>query len=120
MKFSSIIAVSNLIAVVAFQFPPEVAVEDSKASEPVIVPLRRESIPVRKQGKIVSFKTSYSGLLNIGSPVPQEFRVVFDTGSGHLLVPSVNCKSEACEVHKRFNASSSETARAINTDGTRI
>jgi len=116
---SSIIATSTIFAAVAFQFPQQVAKEDPTLNDPVIIPLRRESVPVRRQGKIVSFKTSYSGLINIGSP-PQEFRVVFDTGSGHVLVPSIDCHSEACEVHKRFNKSASETAVAINTDGTRV
>merc|ERR1719195_767099 len=119
MKFSCIVIVSNLIAGVAFQFPPHVGVERPNITEPFIIPLRRESVPVRRQGKIVSFKTSYSGLINIGSP-PQEFRVVFDTGSGHVLVPSIDCHSEACEVHKRFNKSASLSAVAINTDGTRV
>lgn len=84
---------------------------------PHLIPLRRESVPVKRKGKVVSFKTSYSGVISIGRPVPQEFRVVFDTGSGHLILPSVECGSEACAVHRQYNQSSSVTAVPINADG---
>jgi len=104
----------------AFQFPPKAAIEAPRPTEPFIIPLRRESVPIRRQGKVVSFKTSYSGVISLGSPVPQEFRVVFDTGSGHVVVPSVGCQSEACLAHKSFNLSASQTAVAINADGTQV
>lgn len=48
----------------------------------------------------------------IGTP-SQKFTVVFDTGSGHLMVPSVRCESDACALHKRFVANRSSTAVAI-------
>ncbi|NXA42462.1 PEPA protein, partial [Eudromia elegans] len=56
---------------------------------------------------------SFFGSISIGSP-PQEFLVLFDTGSSYLWVPSVNCRSEACVVHTRFNPQQSSTYRAIN------
>jgi len=85
---------------------------------PFIVGLRRESVPIYRQGKIASFKTSYSGILSMGTPA-QEFRVVFDTGSGNIVLPALECKSEACEVEdrRRFNMSASSTAVGINEDG---
>lgn len=87
---------------------------------PTLVKLTRESSPVRRQGKIASFKTSYSGVIKIGSPVPQEFRVVFDTGSGHIVVPAIECESETCAKHERYDISKSTTAVAINADGSRV
>jgi len=83
----------------------------------MMINLRRESVPVKRQGKVVSFKTSYSGVIGVGGPIPQEFRVVFDTGSGHVVVPASSCDSEACLVHKRFNNTLSESAVPINVDG---
>jgi len=120
MKCSSTLAILNIIAGVAFQFPPESFsdVDAESALQPLVIPLRRESVPIKRQGKTVSFRTSYSGLLSVGSPVAQEFRVVFDTGSGHVVIPSTNCESEACLVHKSFNTTLSESALPINSDGT--
>jgi len=73
-------------------------------------------VPVIRDGKVVSHKTSYSGALSLGSPA-QDFRVVFDTGSGHLVLPSSACKNETCLEHHQYNISNSMTATAINVNG---
>ncbi|XP_042532484.1 pepsin F-like [Dipodomys spectabilis] len=51
---------------------------------------------------------SYLGVIGIGSP-PQEFKVVLDTGSAALWVPSIYCSSQACAKHKVFNPLLSST-----------
>jgi len=86
--------------------------------EPHIIGLRRESVPIYRRGKIASFKTSYSGVLSVGSP-SQHFRVVFDTGSGNIVLPAKECSSEAClvEGRRRFDMRASSTGVAINADG---
>jgi len=94
------------------------AVVSQKSSNPWprLIPLKREAVPVLRDGKIISHKTSYSGMISLGRP-SQHFRVVFDTGSGHLVVPSTVCKNESCLEHQQYNISSSVTATAINVQG---
>ena len=55
----------------------------------------------------------------MGTPA-QTFLVVFDTGSGNLLIPSTDCEDESCKLHKRYVPANSTSAREIgfaNTDG---
>ena len=73
-------------------------------------------VPIRRQGEIVTYKTSYSGAISIGVPA-QEFRVVFDTGSGHIVVPAKGYRSEACLIYKNYNVSASETGATISWIG---
>lgn len=42
----------------------------------------------------------------------QTFKVVYDTGSSNLWVPSHKCWSPACWVHKTYNSSKSSTYKA--------
>jgi len=100
---------------------PKVDVEvPLESSNPYLVPLRRESVPVRRHGKIASFKTSYSGVISVGSPKRQEFRVVFDTGSGHVVLPALECQSETCLLHQRYNMAASKSAVLVNIDGSPV
>ena len=47
--------------------------------------------------------------ISIGTP-GQQFRVVLDTGSALLWIPSLDCKTMSCKVHAQFNVSASSTA----------
>nr|AAR88051.1 pregnancy-associated glycoprotein 9 [Odocoileus virginianus] len=53
---------------------------------------------------------AYVGTITIGTP-PQEFRVLFDTGSADLWVPSITCTSPACKTHNTFNPQNSSSFR---------
>merc|ERR1719446_922835 len=70
-----------------------------------------------KQFNKVVHKTAYYGKVEIGTP-RQALTVVFDTGSGNLMVPSTYCKSRACTQHKQFDRKKSQTAEDIQADGT--
>ncbi|XP_071434749.1 embryonic pepsinogen-like [Pithys albifrons albifrons] len=53
----------------------------------------------------------YYGTISIGTP-PQDFSVVFDTGSSNLWVPSVSCPSLACQTHQMFDPAQSSTYKS--------
>ncbi|XDA87644.1 hypothetical protein R6Z07M_017322 [Ovis aries] len=55
----------------------------------------------------------YIGTIAIGTP-PQEFTVIFDTGSSDLWVPSIHCHSPSCLTHNLFNPHKSTTFKLLD------
>merc|ERR1719393_484490 len=85
----------------------------------VKLPLTKQVVPVKRNNVVVSHKTTYFGNIQLGSPA-QDFSVVFDTGSGHVIVPAKNCKSEACLTHRQYDPKKSSTGLEIDADGSHV
>lgn len=64
----------------------------------------------------ISHKTEYWGAVTLGKPA-QEFTVIFDTGSGNLIVPGTNCTSMPCLTHKRYEPTKSPSSIQIGKAG---
>lgn len=60
-------------------------------------------------------KTAYWGSIRVGTP-PQEFKVIFDTGSGNLILPTTACRSEGCARHKKYNPKDSSSASEVTNE----
>lgn len=89
-------------------------------SGPLSVPLKRQEIPLHSSGGVVQHKSAYYGQISIGGPQSQLFEVVFDTGSGHLVLPSTMCRSQTCLEHRRYKRKASLLAEDIDVDGTPV
>lgn len=84
---------------------------------PVLVPLHRQRLFIQGTQQTVN---AYFGTIFVGGPEPQAFSVVFDTGSGHVILPSSSCTEPACLIHRRYNGSLSAIGQEIDADGSAV
>jgi len=97
--------------------PQETAAATLPVVAPLAKPLKVHLERVKARGS--SPATFYLGKLSVGQPA-QEFKVLFDTSSGHVLVPHKACKSSACVEHHRYSPYASSTAMDVNVDGSEV
>jgi len=79
------------------------------------VPLSKSASPTARRARRQIYVTEYYGKIAVGSP-PQIFEVVFDTGSGNIVLPTVKCKDEACVRHHRYHCEASTSALQLAFD----
>merc|ERR1719323_1876485 len=117
MKAANVVPLDDAFALL--QGPVKLHDGNSELPEPrrLTVPLRKQYVPMSKDGSIIAYKTSYFGSLQVGRRDRGPFSVVFDTGSGHLVLPNARCSSETCAKHRRYNSTASQDAVDIDRNG---
>jgi len=92
----------------------------TRAAPVATVKLDKQYVPLKRGDRVVAHKTAYFGSIFVGVPQSQRFTVVFDTGSGHILVPSGACGSPTCLKHRRYNRELSASAVDIDHSGAEV
>lgn len=102
---------SNAWAMLQDEWRSSISIEPA-----VSLKLNKQDMLIRTASNVVYHKSAYYGNVNVGTPA-KSFTVVFDTGSGHLVLPSTYCHSETCRKHTRYSRSKSRTGKDIDYDG---
>lgn len=100
-------------------FHPVIDAERAGKATPITIPLDKQYVPVERNNRTVMYKTVFFGNLYVGTP-SQAFTVVFDTGSGHVIVPSSKCQSGACALHQLYDRNASTSAVDLDHDGKEV
>ncbi|RXM90681.1 Pepsin A [Acipenser ruthenus] len=88
--------------------------EEFLQENPIIPISKYSAVPSSSNELLINhFDSMYYGIITIGTP-PQSFKVLFDTGSSNLWLPSINCQSPACTNHATFAPNASSTFQATN------
>jgi len=81
-----------------------------------VISLERDTTPLRVRGSVVAFRIAYTGIIRVGSPA-QEFKVIFDTGSGQVVLPSSKCEGPICRRLHRYRMGYSSGAFHVLLSG---
>merc|ERR1719203_1930348 len=81
-------------------------------SRSMVVPLVRTAAKLSTAGEA----NFYLGEIPVGPP-PQSLKVVFDTASGHVLLPHRACRNVTCLEHRRYSPWESSTAMDVDIAG---
>lgn len=122
-SLASVVAFCNSVILASAGAAAPVADEVVVRASPrplITIPLDKQYVPVVRNEKVVSHKTAYFGKVFLGLPKQQQFTVVFDTGSGHLFLPSSTCETDSCKKHRRFDRSASGSVVDIDYEGTAV
>lgn len=107
---------ADISTAVKLSTSPEVPLPATASlKEPLAIELTRISAGMHLGSEV----TFYVGKITIGQP-QQELMVLFDTSSGHVLVPHRICKSNACQRHHRYSPWQSRTAVDVNSQGKQL
>lgn len=80
---------------------------------------KRVTVEIDKSKATAKHKMAYFGTIKVGSPA-QKFSVVYDTGSGNLIIPGSGCEDAACQNHDRFDGARSSSMKSLNCDGSPV
>jgi len=92
----------------------------SAGADPLVVHLHKARPKVLAGSAVPDSVNLYVGSIFVGSHDPQEFKVIFDTSSGHLLLPHYRCQSSSCKEHRQYEPKKSHTAVDVNADGSPV
>ncbi|CAK9011968.1 Pregnancy-associated glycoprotein 2 (PAG 2) [Durusdinium trenchii] len=109
-----------LLDIKAHQQSLEPLEHDVPAAPAVKIILDKQYVPVLRNNRTVMYKTAYFGDIFVGLPNQQKFTVVFDTGSGHFIIPSKKCEMPACSNHSAYDRKLSLSAVDLDHDGNEV